>query len=340
MLEMFTKESFTAQNASNEYEFTGAKTIRVTSPQTQDYGDYTRSGTSRYGTPTDVQDTVQEMSLTQDKSFALVIDKGDNSQQMMMKNAGKVMRLQQRDKGAPMIDKYNLKMWARGAGKVVAMADLSKTTIVAALLAAETYLDNSLVPAENRIAYVKNTHYAAFRQASEFTGCDNIVEKLIMKGWRGNLGTLHIVAVPDSYMPTNVHFLVTYKNSVIAPHTIADARIHQDPPGISGHLLEGRDIFDAFVLGQRCDGVYAAVLTAKAATTPTATKGETTTALAAGTGEVIKYTLDGTDPRYSFTAKTYTSAFANPAAGVVIKAFAQLYDSNIYNSALLEHTCE
>ena len=36
-----------------------------------------------------------------------------------------------------------------------------------------------------------------------------------------------------------------------------DYKIHQDPPGINGNLVEGRVYYDAFVLDAKKDGIYA-----------------------------------------------------------------------------------
>ena len=333
MLEAFSKSSFTAGNATSDYDFIGEKTIRILSPVTQAPGNYTRSGIARYGTPTDVQDIMQEMSLANDKSYSLVIDKGDRTQQGMMKTAGRMMTLQQREQVAPMIDKYNLLSWAQQAGKVLGFASaLDKTTIIAALLACEAYFDDNLVPADDRYVYMANATYAYVRLANEFVGCDNLTNQLIIKGYRGNINTLKIITVPASYIPTGVYFLATYKGSVIAPHQLHTANIHEDPPGISGHLMEGRDIFDAFVLGRVCNGVYAAVAAANKAAAPTLAKSGTTTLTSTTGSAVIKYTLDGTDPRYSSTALTYSAAITNPTAGTIVTAVAYYYAGNYYYS--------
>ena len=339
LADAFAKDSVTAGKASTDYEFDGTQSIKILSISTQAPGNYSRSGTSRYGTPTDVQDTYQVLTMTQDKSFSLVVDKGDNSEQMMLKNAGKVMRRQQLEQIVPMIDKHNLRKWAEGAGKVVATtAAPDKTTIVALLLAAETHFEDSKVPVNERYVGMSNATYALIRTASEFVGCDNLTDKLLLKGYKGDFSTMKVVTVAATEMPTNVNFIAWQKSCVLAPHKIHEAKIHQDPPGISGHLLEGRDIFDAFVIGTRCNGVYASVAKDKKAATPTATKGDTTTALASS-GNVIIYTLDGSDPRYSPTAVTYSSAIANPEAGTVIKAYAHKLANDIYGSDVLTHVC-
>ena len=77
--EKFTQESIVAGKCSKEWDFSGVKSIKIYTPQTVDLVDYTRSGSNRYGTPTEMGDTVQEMTMTQDKSFSLTIDKGNNS---------------------------------------------------------------------------------------------------------------------------------------------------------------------------------------------------------------------------------------------------------------------
>ena len=77
----FVRESLIAGRLDNSYSFSGVKTVNITTPITVPMVDYTRSGANRYGTPEEMQDVVQELTLTQDKSFALTIDKGNNEDQ-------------------------------------------------------------------------------------------------------------------------------------------------------------------------------------------------------------------------------------------------------------------
>lgn len=79
----FSLESISKGRFTGKVDFTGVKTVRITTPQTVPLGDYKRSGTNRYGDPKEMQDTVQEMTLTQDKSFAMTIDKGNNTDQAL-----------------------------------------------------------------------------------------------------------------------------------------------------------------------------------------------------------------------------------------------------------------
>lgn len=42
----------------------------------------------------------------------------------------------------------------------------------------------------------------------------------------------------------------------MAPIKLADYKIHDNPPGINGWLVEGRVIYDAFVLNNKKGAIY------------------------------------------------------------------------------------
>ncbi|MFR7958918.1 MAG: hypothetical protein ACLU6P_00110 [Roseburia intestinalis] len=44
--------------------------------------------------------------------------------------------------------------------------------------------------------------------------------------------------------------------ATVAPTKLEDYKIHQDPPGISGSLVEGRICYDAFVLDNKKTAIY------------------------------------------------------------------------------------
>lgn len=108
----FSLESISKGRFTGKVDFTGVKTVRITTPQTVPLGDYKRSGTNRYGDPKEMQDTVQEMTLTQDKSFAMTIDKGNNTDQGALKAAGKMLALEIQQECVPALDQVCL--WAGG----------------------------------------------------------------------------------------------------------------------------------------------------------------------------------------------------------------------------------
>ena len=53
-------------------------------------------------------------------------------------------------------------------------------------------------------------------------------------------------------------------------------------------------------------------------------------------GATIKYTDDGTDPRYSASAKIYTAALSDAVSGTKIRAYA--YKDGAFPSEVLEAT--
>ena len=102
---------------------------------------------------------------------------------------------------------------------------------------------------------------------------------------------------------------------------------------IDGNVLEGRNYFDAFVLGAKAGGVYAAVDGSKVLAAPKITVSSGSAAITAVSGVTFKYTLDGSDPRYSKSAKLYTAA-VTLEAGQTIRAFAEKAGS--YRSGVAE----
>jgi len=323
IVEAFTKNSYIAGNTTDEYDFVGVRSINVYSPQTVPLNDYTRSGDQRYGTPVEMQDEVQEMVMTQDKGFSITIDKGNNLDQMNIKGAARMLSLQIKEQVTPFVDKYAFERYVNLSGQKAGLAAApTNGDIVEKILAGGAALDNALVPDESRVVYVPVTYYNLLRQNEQFSNFERVGTKGIVKGEVGAIGNMRVIKVPDTYLPEGVYFLITYTRSVLLPFKIKDTKIHQDPPGISGNLLEGRHYFDAFVLGRRADGVYAAVKSdsLQAAPSIAITSGKATVT---STGaSAIYYTLDGTDPRYSKSRAQYSAA-VTMAEGQTIKAYAE-----------------
>lgn len=334
LAEAFSKPSFLTGKVSERYDWLGVKTIRVSSITTQAMGDYTRSGTSRFGTPTELQDTYQEMSITQDKSFSITIDNGNNQEQDLMKNAGTVMAAQLREQTVPTADKYAFAQFVKHAGKIAGVTKPDKTTIIGAVLTGLTYLNDALVPDDGRTVWATSEMCQFIAQSTEYMSLRDLGRAAISRGELGEIQGASLVRVPASYLPTNCYFLITYKESILHPKKINKSRVQQDPVGVDGSVLEGRFNYDAFVLGQKCNGVYACVLTSAVQATPTITDatGHAFTIASSG-ADTIMYTTDGSDPRYSPTALTYSSQVTLEGAATV-KAVA--YDATNFTSAVAE----
>ena len=333
----FVKESLLTGVLDNTYSFTGVKTVKISTPITVPMVDYTRSGANRYGTPVEMQDIIQELTLTQDKSFSLTIDKGNNADQNGIKEAGKMLSLQIAEQAVPLMDKYGFARLAQLAGKVHGNGTaLTKSNVCERITAGTTYMDDKEVPSDGRTLFVPSDTYAKLRLSEEFQKCDGMLEKSLAKGQVGTYDNMRVVKVPAGRWPANVNFMIVHKRSGCAPVKLNDTKLHTDPPGISGNLLEGRQYYDLFVFGAKCDGVYVDVNTASGAGVVCATPTLSSKALSCTTsGAAIKYTTDGTDPRYSATAKVYGAALTE-GTGTVVRAYA--YKDGAYPSEVMEAT--
>ena len=329
----FHRESLIAGKLCSDYEFTGAKTVKILTPVTVPMNDYRRTGTNRYGNPTEMQDIVQELTLTQDRSFALTIDKGNDADQGYAKNAGKMLMLQIAERAVPEFDKYVFNKLATQAGFIVGNATaLSKTNICDRISEAGAMLDDMEVPAYDRMLFVSTQGYKMLKHSDEFMAVQELGKEALAKGIVGSYDNMQVIKVPVTRWPANVNFMIVHKNAATAPVKLSETKLHKDPPGISGHLLEGREYYDCFVFGPRAWGVYAEVDTgegkAEICATPVISSSG---AITCDTADAeIWYTTDGSDPRYSNSAVRGNNA--GNIAGVTVKACAK--KAGMFNSAV------
>ncbi len=268
VVDKFYLDSVVLGKTSKEYDWDGVQSIKVWTINTYDPTDYNRPANDneisgqhkRYGSTYEVADTVQTMTLSQDKAVSLSVDKGNNTQQMLIKNAGKVMALEMREKFVPMFDKYCLSVWGNPAncGTVTELASPSKSNIVDAVSAHVTALRNKFATVDDAYCFIGESNYALLLLAQEFINYNNpaFAPQHLEKGVMGKLRGLQIVPVPDSYFTdTNINFVTAKRSAILAPTKIKDMKVHTDPVGISGALLEIRWLYDAFVLNTKKDGL-------------------------------------------------------------------------------------
>ena len=319
-----------------DMEFSGVKTVHVTSLKTEPLQDYNRNavvGTaSRYGATKEVGDEVQTFTMTQDKSLSLSIDKGNNAEQFNMKKAGAVMKAERDERIVPELDKYRLGKWAKEAGIHYELeAEPNKANIVTQIITLHNNMLDAGVPDQITLVIARK-YLPTLKLSDEWTALDSLGGETLPKGSLGEFDGMPVKAMPNTRMPANVPFMLLHKGSIIAPKKINDFKGHVDPPGLSGDLLEFRMMHDAFVLGKKCKGCAVACLPGTVAATPEiAVSGNKATITATGT---IYYTTDGSDPRYSVEAKTYTGA-VTMADGDEVRAYA--VEEGKFNSEVAEY---
>lgn len=62
--------------------------------------------------------------------------------------------------------------------------------------------------------------------------------------------------IPANRLPDDFGFMVAHPCATVAPTKLEEYKTHQDPPGISGSLVEGRICYDAFVLENKAKAIY------------------------------------------------------------------------------------
>ena len=244
----FLRSSVIAGKVNTEYEFTGVKTIHIYSAVTQPLTNYTRSGVWRYGDPQELLTDVQDLVLSQDKSFSMTIDKGNYKDANLVLRTGRVVKQQIGEQVTPFFDKYALNKWATDAA-VLTSASPTKANVVDMFVdARKNFVNNNIPMTDSCFAYIPASTYAFLLQNPEFISVEKLGEKHLSNGVVGKVANWTLVEVPDSYLPNGVFALFTHKSKVLAPSKIAELKTYNDVPGLSGSLIEGRYYGDAFVM--------------------------------------------------------------------------------------------
>lgn len=338
--ERFEAKSITDRFAGKKYDFDGVKSIKVYSIDTVGLNDYNRGATAnRFGTPNELGDTLQTMTMTQDKSFTFTIDRGNAADQMNIKHCNEQLKSNWDEVCTPYVDKYRFGVWANGAGLVTsAAAAPAKANIIEAIMTASASMSNKLVPKTGRALFIGETLYIATKLATEVVGIDTLGAKSVANGAVGRIDGMDIIVVPDSYLPAGVQFMIKYTNATVDPMKLKTMRVQKNPPGIDGDLGECRFYHDSFVLANKANGICVYVLAANVVTAPTITVTTGKATLASATsGATILYTLDGTNPKQSDTAQTYSAA-VDVASGQVMRVAAT--KSGLLSSGIVEKVIE
>jgi hypothetical protein len=254
--ERFSMSSITDAYAGKDYEFSGVKSIKIYSVDTVPMTDYTRSGTDRFGNLSELGDTVQEMVITKDRAFTFSIDKGNATQQFNIKQANQSLKRQIDEVVTPEIDIYRFNKWVTGAGKEVADGTLGKTNVLEKIFAGTTAMNNLLVPKKNRTLFIKESVFYHVKLAEQIIGNDKLGDAAITNGSVGKLDNMNVVPVPDSYFPDGVNFIIKYKGATVDPMQLKTYRVLKEQRGIDGDVVEGRIIYDSFVLETKKNGIY------------------------------------------------------------------------------------
>lgn len=257
---MFSKESKLSLVTNKDLDWTGAHTIKVYKISTSAMNDYDRNPStqnlSRFGSVKDLEATTEEFTLKKDRSFTFAIDKLDTDETAQQLQAASALARQQRQVVIPEVDSYVYNVMATGAGTKPEAVALTVDNIAEQILAGNTALDNAEVPETDRSIIVTPDIYLLMKKCKDIVMETDIGNDLRLKGVIAIIDGAKVIKVPASRLPENFGFMIAHPVATVAPVKLEDYRIHQDPPGISGSLVEGRICYDAFVLENKAKAIY------------------------------------------------------------------------------------
>ncbi len=259
--EKFSTASKKSLLTNNDFTWTGAHTIRIYKISTSEMHDYGRGGPadgnwSRYGPVASLDATTEEMTLRRDRSFTFALDKLDVDETAQQLQAASALERQLREVVIPEVDAYTYGVMCANAGTIPAAKALTASNIYTEILTASETLDDSEVPETDRVLVVTPATYALMKKSKDIILESDVGNDLRLKGVIGMLDGMSVQKIPANRVPSDFGFMVCHPCATVAPTKLEDYTIHQNPPGISGALVEGRICYDCFCLDNKVGGLY------------------------------------------------------------------------------------
>lgn len=261
--ERFRLGSLTEAIINNNFEWLGVKTVKVFSRNLATLNDYSTSGSNRYGTPDELGNAEQEMTITQDKSFTYTIDAASEQDTNGTMEAAATLAENIDNLVIPAMDTYRLSILAAKAptegthtkkSHIITKA-VTNANAYEEFLACQEILDDDKAPQGGRIAVVTPAYLNKIKLDDHFTKPSDVRQNIAMNGFAGDIDGVPVIKVPTSYMPANVDFIITNPIACPSPVKLQEFKINYNAPGISGALVEARVRYDAFVLDKKADAI-------------------------------------------------------------------------------------
>ena len=96
--ERFMLGPITSGMTNNEYDWVGVETVQVYSIPTAAMNNYSLTGSSRYGSPAELENAVQEMKVAQDRSFTFTIDRKSRDDTCPLRRRKKIKKQSDNEK--------------------------------------------------------------------------------------------------------------------------------------------------------------------------------------------------------------------------------------------------
>ena len=259
--EQFTTESKKSLLTNQDFDWTGAHTVKVYKISTGSMNDYGRAGAasgnwSRYGAVESLNATTEEFTLSKDRSFTFAIDALDMDETAQQLAAASALARQLREVVIPEVDTYVYGKMCAGAGTKPTAVTLTAENIYTEIIKANAALDDAEVPEAGRQLVVTPAIYLLMKQCKDITMETDIGNDLRLKGVISNLDGANVIKVPAARLPEGFGFMLAHAVATVAPTKLESYNTHINPPGINGQLVEGRIVYDAFVLDNKKMAIY------------------------------------------------------------------------------------
>lgn len=257
--QLFTAGSYTDRYVNKKYDFTGAKTVEVYTVTTVAPTNYDRANTGdRFGGNNELEDVITAYTISNDKSFKIAIDDGNYEQGALAKKAGEVMRAEMEEQVIPMIDANRLLKAGIGAAAASQYYSPTANDAYGDCCKMSAALDEAKAPVANRVLWVTPQFYNAIKkQITTTVLASGYNDKLIGRGFVGELDGVPVVKVPTSYFPSNTSAIMVHRDALLGVDQIKTTRIISDSELVDGKVLVGRFIFDSFILNGKKKAVAA-----------------------------------------------------------------------------------
>lgn len=257
--ELLKAKAKTSAIVNTDWSWDGVNAIKVWTLTDPTMNNYSASGANRYGSPNEVQDTVQTFTLSRDRSWTNTIDMSNYQDTMEVRKPAKFLAQATKNVLVPEIDTYRLAALATAGaltngGNYGTITARNAIVVAGASTAANAYTNflalnadctNNEAPEDGRVAVMIASFYNLLKQGGFVTDSDSGQSKL-NSGDLGMIDGVKIVVCPSSRMPASTDLIITHPSNLVAPEKLSDYKVHTNAPGINGYLLEFRMRYDAF----------------------------------------------------------------------------------------------
>lgn len=260
---IYKKGSLTSiLDATTKPDFSGVNTVKVMKVTTTGLGDYSKENGYANGNATLEWES---MKLEEDRSAQLTVDRMDD-EETLGQAFGVIMNEFIRTNVAPEVDAYRFMKYAKTAGGSTAAALADGETVVKAIRAAVTSMDEAEVPTEDRVLFITPTLKGLVEDL------DTTKSKEVFKGFSA------IVEVPQTRFYTDItmnsgadawgyakasdakdiNFLVVSKSAVVQATKMALPKVFDPDTNQTkdAWLFQYRLYHDAFVYDNKIKGIY------------------------------------------------------------------------------------